>query len=328
MQDPALFELRVEPRRPNGTARPDVRQSLPGPNGKPGIVSVKRFAHYLVRPFQRLVPLAFTSAILAALYFGWQNSDEGHLTAESGVGYWLGIAGGSMMLFMLIYPMRKRIRILRYLGTVPSWFRVHMVLGILGPTLILFHTNFRLGSLNSNVALAAMLSVVASGVVGRYLYTKVHQGLFGRTAEVKEILADTEALKQTLGDGLTDASGILDELRAFETKALAPHRNFMSSLWRFFTLGFLIRRTRDRLIRHANGVIALEARRHAWGWIQKRRRSRAVRIHLTLYFAAVRKAARFAVFERLLALWHVLHMPLFVLLVITAIIHVVAVHQY
>jgi hypothetical protein len=42
----------------------------------------------------------------------------------------------------------------------------------------------------------------------------------------------------------------------------------------------------------------------------------------------VRNTATLGVYERLFALWHVLHVPLFILLVITAIIHVVAVHLY
>ena len=42
----------------------------------------------------------------------------------------------------------------------------------------------------------------------------------------------------------------------------------------------------------------------------------------------VRRAATLGVYERLFSLWHVLHVPLFVILVLTAIIHVVAVHLY
>ena len=48
-----------------------------------------------------------------------------------------------------------------------------MVLGILGPTLIILHSNFKIGSLNSRLALFTMLVVVASGIVGRYLYSQV-----------------------------------------------------------------------------------------------------------------------------------------------------------
>ena len=101
--------------------------------------------------------------VAAALLLGWHNSEEGHLTPETGVGYWLGIAGASAMLLLLLYPLRKRMKSLRGLGSVGGWFRLHMVLGLIGPALILFHSNFKLGSLNSNVALFSMLTVAASG---------------------------------------------------------------------------------------------------------------------------------------------------------------------
>jgi hypothetical protein len=42
----------------------------------------------------------------------------------------------------------------------------------------------------------------------------------------------------------------------------------------------------------------------------------------------VRRVAGFAFYERLFGLWHVLHVPLFVMLLVTAVAHVVAVHRY
>ena len=64
-----------------------------------------------------------------------------------------------------------------------------MVFGVLGPTLILFHSNFSFGSTNSTVASLAMASVVLSGLIGRYLYARVHNGLYGQKAAVRELLA-------------------------------------------------------------------------------------------------------------------------------------------
>ena len=103
-----------------------------------------RFAHYVKRPLERLLPFAFAIAVAGALAFGWLGREEQHLSPEEGTGYWLGIAGAVTMLMLLLYPLRKRIKALRHLGSVKSWFRAHMLLGILGPTLILFHANFGL----------------------------------------------------------------------------------------------------------------------------------------------------------------------------------------
>ncbi len=38
----------------------------------------------------------FSLFVIAALYYGWRIRDEGYLTAESGLGYALGITGGTI----------------------------------------------------------------------------------------------------------------------------------------------------------------------------------------------------------------------------------------
>jgi len=108
--------------------------------------------------------------------------DDSILSAETGLGYALGIIGVSLMLLLLTYPLAKRNHWLRQRVAVRHWFRLHMIMGILGPTAILFHCDFHMGSLNSSVALICMLLVVASGVIGRYFYSKVHLGLYGQKA--------------------------------------------------------------------------------------------------------------------------------------------------
>ena len=46
------------------------------------------------------------------------------------------------------------------------------------------------------------------------------------------------------------------------------------------------------------------------------------------YLDAVRHAAEFAFYDRMFRLWHLFHLPLFFILVVTAIIHIIAVHMY
>ena len=168
---------------------------------------------------------AFGAAIAAALLLGWYNSEEGHLTPGTGVGYWLGIAGASAMLLLLLYPLRKRVKGLRGLGSVGGWFRLHMVLGIVGPALILFHSNFKLGALNSNVALFAMLIVAASGLIGRYLYGRIHLGLYGRRAEIEELLTDVDNLKHAIEGGRLLPDGLRARSRCLRgARACRPQR--------------------------------------------------------------------------------------------------------
>ena len=53
------------------------------------------------------------------------------------------IIGGSMMLLLLLYPLRKQARFMRNAGPVKLWFRMHMTFGVLGPVCILYHCDFQ-----------------------------------------------------------------------------------------------------------------------------------------------------------------------------------------
>src|SRR3974377_7409 len=127
----------------------------------------------LPRPRARLrihwpVVWAIVTGLILAL--GYHAHLERYITPQRGLGYWLGITGGSMMLLLLLYSARKRVRWLSWMGSIPLWFDIHMTLGVVGPVLVLFHSNFRLGATNSNVALVCMIVVACSGVGGRYIY--------------------------------------------------------------------------------------------------------------------------------------------------------------
>lgn len=285
------------------------------------------FSQYRAHLRRKVVPLLFSSAVVVVLWLGWLNRDDNGLTPESGIGYWLGIAGGSLMLLLLLYPLRKRVK-LRALGTVGFWFRAHMILGVLGPVLVLLHANFRLGSINSNVALAAMLIVAISGVVGRYLYGKIHLGMYGRKAEVKEILADAEALKQAIGADLPVADRVVEQLSAFAQLGTIAPKNVFSGLMLIPVVSVRASVVRMRLIADARQAIAVEGRRLGWSRRVRRRRLAGVAELVTLHIAAVKKAAAFTFYERLFRLWHVFHLPLFFLLVIAAIVHIFAAHFF
>ena len=119
-------------------------------------------------------------ALIVFTIVGWLLRDLHWINAEEGIGYWLGIIGGSVMLFLLLYPLRKRVRFLHMFGSTRQWFRLHMILGLVGPLMILYHCNFQLGSFNSKVALYCMLLVAGSGIIGKHFYAKIHNGLYGK----------------------------------------------------------------------------------------------------------------------------------------------------
>ena len=126
--------------------------------------------------------------LLAALVAAaWQVSHMGLFKPSDDVSYWIGVAGGSMMLMLFSYPLRKYVRFMQRLGKVKWWFWCTCCSASRGPWLILVHSTFHIGSLNAGVALYSMLIVVGSGVVGRFIYMRVHRGLHGEQTSLREL---------------------------------------------------------------------------------------------------------------------------------------------
>lgn len=274
-----------------------------------------------------IAPLAFGAVVAAILAYGWMTRDDEHFNPEEGIGYWLGIAGASTMLLLLLYPLRKRWKAMARLGNIAGWFRWHMVFGIVGPSLILFHSNFRLGSLNSNVALISMLVVASSGIVGRYLYARIHMGLYGRKTTAIELLEEVDDLQRSITGGLQMPERLRAGLIGYADAADRGRRGTLASLAALLTLRLSWRRRRH-IERQLEDLVNAASREQGAGWLSRRQRIKAVRRTARSLFAAAHQAAAFTFYERMFALWHILHLPLFILLVLTGIAHVVAVHLY
>jgi hypothetical protein len=304
---------------------PVVAPSVPAPGTRPQA----RRSLTSASPGERAFRTGFIVACILALGLGWRIAVRGDFVPKEGFGYWIGIVGGSMLLFQLAYPLRKRVRFMRRAGSAPTWFRLHMILGIVGPILILYHCNFSLGATNSNVALFTMLIVVASGIVGRYFYGKVHRGLHGVRTNLGDLLADAAAMLREVESDVGGASGsIAARLTAFAERAMRPRAtlagNFATALW----LGISVPFARRRILLASRAAIAANARRRNWSRGERRLHYQLARQHIGGFLDAVVAASELTFYERLLALWHVLHMPLFLLLVVTGLVHVVAVHLY
>jgi hypothetical protein len=270
---------------------------------------------------------AFGLAALLLLLWGWQAQLGRLITPERGLGYILGIVGGSSMVLLLLYPARKRATWLRFIGGVPGWFRLHMILGVVGPICILFHANFSLGAANSNVALFCMLAVAGSGVVGRYFYTRLHARLDGRQANLLELqnIADTLTQQATVISVLPD---LLSAIEREERHLLEPAHGPVAGLFHVFTVGVRGMFARWRLHRLIERAVAQAARQSPTLAAHAGRLAATARRYADRRLDAGRRVAEFRVYTRLFSLWHVLHAPLFIMLLIAGVVHVISVQIY
>lgn len=316
------------PKRADGNAPTGSRASPQVSSTPAAVADTSRPSDGAAASTYHLGTWMFASSMLATLSAGWWLRSENEITPESGIGYALGITGSLMMLALLSYPLRKTWKRMQNSGSVRTWFTVHMVLGVLGPTLVIVHSNFSLKSTNATVAMVIMLLVVVSGLFGRYIYSQIHVGMSGRRSDLRGLLADVAVMREVFGADMEQAPAIEAELLAFEAEAKAMRASRFGS----FRATILLRPRSYRLQRSlkadAVAIISARALRERWDPAVHRRRAAEAEAHLDSYFATVRRATSLHFFGRLFRLWHVLHMPLFLLLIMVATGHVVAVHLY
>ena len=286
-----------------------------------------------VRPKEKVVrrngsALQWYLLLALMIAFGWLIRDYGLIDPQQGIGYWLGITGGTLMVLLLLYPLRKRIRIMHSLGPTRIWFRMHMVFGLLGPLLILYHSNFHLGSFNSRVAFYSMLLVSGSGIIGRHFYAGIHRGLYGRKTSLKELQQELTAsidnshglariMPQLVARLEQNAAGLQDHAIR---RTIGLRRSLRWTFTHFYERLALLWVARRELnaAAAASPVIARD----------RRKIHRAARRYIRDFTVLTGRVAQFSLYERLFALWHILHLPIFFLMVLSAFVHIFAVHVY
>jgi len=223
------------------------------------------------------------------------------------LGHAYGVAGSALMLAMLVYTLRKRLRFLRRWGKLRGWLRFHIFCGIFGPLLIVLHSSFKVQGL---VALSfwSMVLVALSGFLGRYLYLQIPR----RASGVEMSLQEVEALGDELEGRLRQEFGLGEEIVAriagIGDASARPGRPLLLLLLGLPFDGLLLR-ARMRGLRRGVG-------------------HRAVPRLAELLELAVRRAdlrRRALLWHRLQALfhyWHVLHKPFAVVMYIFMFVHI------
>jgi hypothetical protein len=271
-----------------------------------------------------IVYVAITSLVLGAFQISRMRLFE----SGDNTGYWLGVAGASMMLLLFTYPLRKHFRFARNWGKVKWWFVVHMLLGVGGPVLILLHSNFRVGSLNAAVALYSMLAVAASGVVGRFIYARVNRGLHGEQLTLKNLRTRAGIDQDDARSRLAFASKVEAILQEFEEKELNSPPNWWTYTRQVFWLPVQEWVAYERCAIELKRTLTKMAKNHRWKAKDLARRKAHSKTLVRQYLNAVTRVAQYTAYERMFSLWHLAHIPFVYLLILSAIVHVIAVHVY
>ncbi|MEP0548954.1 MAG: hypothetical protein ABJF88_18615 [Rhodothermales bacterium] len=223
------------------------------------------------------------------------------------VGNRLAIAGTLMLTFgVASYSTRKRWERLQTWGKLRHWLSFHIFLCTLGPFLITLHTSFKVGGLVS-IAFWSMVLVVASGLVGRYVYVRIPKTLNGRFRSMQEIEARQNELLAELA-----ATGALaeDDLANLRTAQPATPRGLLHALALAVRFDWESRRETRRLdgLLRERGVEA-ETRHRLVDEAREHRKLAQQRVLLQP-------------FGRLFRYWHTFHLPLAIVMFLILALHI------
>lgn len=146
----------------------------------------------------------------------WFFSKQDKLSPEPGesLSWWLGWVGFGLICLTNIYIVRKKMAFRSgQKQDLSTWLDTHIFLGLLGPTLIVFHCNFKVRGLVA-ISFWSMIICFLSGVVGRYFYVQ----LLKDRASLKSAL---KFLDRGFAATLRDSAGGLDPSLLKEAKASA-----------------------------------------------------------------------------------------------------------
>lgn len=237
---------------------------------------------------------------------------EGVPAASGFFGHTIGILGFLLMLMTeTLYSIRKRSRRASW-GRTASWLQFHIFTGLVGPYMVLLHSSWKFNGLAGVVTLLTLV-VVASGFVGRYIYTAVP-----RTADGVELKANQ--LTQQIAEAELELKQWLD------TQGPA--------------LSQLAARFSGEEQKQSEGALFWGHALYDWRlrfewWLRKRGLDAAARAKanqlekLTQRRATLRRQVQtLAASRRLLAVWHSVHIPIGMTLFAAAFVHIGAAIYY
>lgn len=236
------------------------------------------------------------------------------LRSSGYVGQSAGFLALALMLFLWLYPVRKRYRSLGFTGPVSRWLEAHVFAALTLPLIAAIHAGWRFGGI-IGLGFWAMLVVWLSGIVGRYLYTRIPRGQAGLELTRAEIVAERARMLESLAR----RTG-LDAAALERTLAVRPAREGAGWLG---TLAQLVSDDLDRR-RAARALRRLLERRGPGGGASRRAVTEAVRL-ARREMALAQQARLLEATRRLFRLWHVAHRPVAIGALVAVLVHVAVV---
>jgi putative YpdA family bacillithiol system oxidoreductase len=218
-------------------------------------------------------------------------------------GHGVGVVATAFMLSNFLYPVRKRLGLLKGRAPIRTWLTFHMFVGFMSPLVILFHGAFQVNNQLAAGTLLALVVVVGTGIVGRFVYGLI-PAEHGAVLEESEVLAALERARGQIEDAVS-GTGDAEAARAALASLDHASGSFFAALVRLATVR----------LRLAGKLRSFRSRIDAGHFDELRRAARAV--------ARLRVQAQFLKsFKHLLTGWRLFHATLAAFLVVAIAAHI------
>jgi len=288
--------------------------------------------HRLHRLRLKMAYLLAITGTLALLVYGfgyyWSSPElralspkHDYLKPSGTIGLRLGMFGFVLFLLIFLYPLRKKWAWLGRQGSSRRWLDFHVLLGLLAPVVITFHSSFKFSGI-AGVAYWIMIVVALSGVVGRYIYAQIPRSLNSAELSFQEAQEQSSRIgAQLKSSGILSARDVDALLRLSDLKKIESI-SLLGALWKMllFDLGFPFRvwRLRQKM---------LWSQREWWSLVGFGRSESAVlerAVSMAREQALLTKKILFlSKSHRMLHLWHIIHRPFSYSFAVLASIHVI-----
>lgn len=216
------------------------------------------------------------------------------------MGHGLGIVGTFLILFgVVIYIARKRYGFMEKYLRLKYLLEFHIFLCTLGPIMVLYHTSFKFGGIVS-VAFWSMVAVVASGVIGRFIYTQIPRTIEGRELSLSEVKGShtemVEALKSYEHEGYSISQVINEKSQHYSwgIKGYLKKRKQIGAIRKMLNNSNANKEEKKRIIQLVKEEIALASR-----------------------------IERLLLMQKLFKYWHVVHLPFALIMLVIVTIHII-----
>jgi hypothetical protein len=240
------------------------------------------------------------------------HSEEYRDLRPAGIaGHGYGVIGSAMMILMMSYSLRKRVKIFRRWGMLSRWLDAHIYFGIMGPLLVVLHTAFKVQGLVA-VSFWSMVAVAGSGIFGRYLYLQIPRNIQGDELDIKELEASNSQYTDQLQKEYNLSTETISSLEERESLKIPGNAG---------TIRVLVTVLANDVIR----PFRFRRRQKEYGdlkHIPKIERKNIIRITHRKSLLA-RRVLLLNHMQRLFHYWHVVHKPFALIMYCIMVVHIV-----